>query len=70
MATPGIALLLSFLEPATIPASPPKKAIKTSQIAGVVLERISDWASFKGVIIKYIKTLLSQWIEKEKNLII
>ena len=35
MATPGIALLLSFLEPATIPASPPKKAIKSRNIYSI-----------------------------------
>ena len=34
MATPGIALLFSFLDPAIMPASPPKSAMITSQIVG------------------------------------
>ncbi len=52
MATPGITLLIFFLVAATIPASPPNKAIITSQIVGVVRASNSDWASLSGLIKK------------------
>ena len=45
IATPGITLLFSVLVIAIMPASPPKAAIKTSQIEGEVLAKISDEAS-------------------------
>ena len=45
MATPGITLLFSFLEPARIPASPPKKATNTSKRVGFVRVK----SSFDGV---------------------
>ena len=41
MATPGIALLLSFLVLEIIPASPPKKATKASRKVGAVRLKIS-----------------------------
>ena len=41
MATPGMALDLSFRDPEMMPAIPPKVAINTSSIVGFVLARIS-----------------------------
>lgn len=53
MATPGMALLFSVRDAATIPAKPPKNAINTSKTVGDVLDNISDCASVNGDNLKY-----------------
>lgn len=50
IATPGIAAAAFVLEPATIPATPPKNATPTSSIVGFVLAKISDVVFPRGVI--------------------
>ena len=53
IATPGIALDLSFCEPEIIPAIPPNKATAASKNVGAVRWLISVVKSPKGVIKKY-----------------
>src|SRR6056300_1514025 len=53
MATPGITLDFSFLDPAKIPARPPKKATTTSNSVGFVRANNSFEASEIGLIRKY-----------------
>ena len=49
IATPGMTLPLLFVELATMPAKPPKKAISTSYTVGCVRASSSLCASSRGV---------------------
>jgi hypothetical protein len=53
MATPGMTFDFSCLVAPTIPANPPKIAMRTSHTVGVVRANNSDCASCNGDIEKY-----------------
>ena len=55
IATPGIAVVVSFLDAETIPATPPKNAIPISNEVGFVRDNISEVSSPNGDIKKYKK---------------
>ena len=70
IATPGITFPLLFVELATIPARPPKKAINTSYTVGCVRASNSLWASLIGDIRKYkvdVITLKTVAVAKLRN---